>query len=335
MRKKLCLLMFMTTTVLFAQDNDKAFSFGDEWMVYTKNGEEWTFLREKTIINGLTYRPDFDRKFCYRQDGDKIYRYSVLEDKELLVIDYGLQVGDIFPLCEGLSLQVEDVSDTTIVFFDWDEGTLDSTVCKRLHLKGVEHPQFKDEWVEMFGSMRYGINPPTKAEDFSQSHLMYATFGGFIHMCDFSLQDVWGMEAILGEEYPRSNEYVEIEPLVITLRNDSLHIGGYIRNDCAGPLYILFEKGTDEIALSTYELPLDADCYSFFKVDISLPGFSKDKYIIKYKNRTFEVIQGDVLIDLVQSEPNITPYYDLQGRPVAHPTRGIYIKEGKKVVIGK
>lgn len=29
----------------------------------------------------------------------------------------------------------------------------------------------------------------------------------------------------------------------------------------------------------------------------------------------------------------ITPYYDLQGRPVSNPTRGIYIKDGRKVVI--
>ena len=28
-----------------------------------------------------------------------------------------------------------------------------------------------------------------------------------------------------------------------------------------------------------------------------------------------------------------TPYYDLQGRKVAHPTRGIYIKDGKKVIL--
>ena len=26
-------------------------------------------------------------------------------------------------------------------------------------------------------------------------------------------------------------------------------------------------------------------------------------------------------------------YYDLQGRPVAHPMRGVYIKDGKKVII--
>ena len=30
-----------------------------------------------------------------------------------------------------------------------------------------------------------------------------------------------------------------------------------------------------------------------------------------------------------------SPYYDLQGRKVANPTRGIYIKDGRKVVIGQ
>ena len=35
------------------------------------------------------------------------------------------------------------------------------------------------------------------------------------------------------------------------------------------------------------------------------------------------------------SEDSSTPYYDLQGRPVANPTRGIYIKDGKKVIIGQ
>ena len=32
-------------------------------------------------------------------------------------------------------------------------------------------------------------------------------------------------------------------------------------------------------------------------------------------------------------EAQDTPYYDLQGRIVAHPTRGIYIKDGKKVIL--
>ena len=36
---------------------------------------------------------------------------------------------------------------------------------------------------------------------------------------------------------------------------------------------------------------------------------------------------------LLKSNKQTSPYYDLQGRPVANPTRGIYIKEGRKVVI--
>ena len=38
-------------------------------------------------------------------------------------------------------------------------------------------------------------------------------------------------------------------------------------------------------------------------------------------------------IEHSQYQPISTPYYDLLGRKVAHPTRGIYIKDGRKVVI--
>ena len=38
-------------------------------------------------------------------------------------------------------------------------------------------------------------------------------------------------------------------------------------------------------------------------------------------------------IDSIAAPENHSPYYDLQGREVAYPTRGIYIKDGRKVVI--
>ena len=40
-------------------------------------------------------------------------------------------------------------------------------------------------------------------------------------------------------------------------------------------------------------------------------------------------------ISSIPADAIVTPYYDLMGRPVAHPTRGIYIKDGRKVVIGE
>ena len=41
----------------------------------------------------------------------------------------------------------------------------------------------------------------------------------------------------------------------------------------------------------------------------------------------------DTSIPTIENETSAAPYYDLQGRPVANPTRGIYIKDGRKVVV--
>lgn len=43
----------------------------------------------------------------------------------------------------------------------------------------------------------------------------------------------------------------------------------------------------------------------------------------------------DTSVPAIEKETLDTPYYDLQGRPVANPERGIYIKDGKKVIIGQ
>ena len=321
------LLILLLPSVLSAQEPKLTIESGNEWMIYGRGG---IFLKwEKVVINGTTYVLDSYKVYGYRQDGGKVYRCSVSEGKEQLVLDYGLQVGDVFPLCDDFSLQVVSISDTLIVN-DWG----DEDLCKRLHLKGVEQPSFQDVWVEYFGSECYGINPPTKAEDFSQTNLMYAISGGYNYMCDFNRKGVWGMIPLLGEEYPLiREEYIEEDPLEFTLRNDTLHIGGYIYNDCAGPLYMLVEEVGDKIKLSTYDLPEYADCYSFFKIDESIPGLTQNKYTITYRDLIFEVSQGVNSIEAIEGDGYDVSYYDLQGRKVTNPTRGIYIKDGKKVVI--
>lgn len=43
----------------------------------------------------------------------------------------------------------------------------------------------------------------------------------------------------------------------------------------------------------------------------------------------------DTSVPAIEKETLDIPYYDLQGRPVANPARGIYIKDGKKVIIGQ
>jgi hypothetical protein len=43
-------------------------------------------------------------------------------------------------------------------------------------------------------------------------------------------------------------------------------------------------------------------------------------------------VTGGTSVDTILEE-TVTPYYDLMGRPVAHPTRGIYIKDGRKEIV--
>ena len=334
MRKNICLLMMLFVSILSAQEGNLTIKSGNQWNVCYKDGACSCFLRwENVVINDVTYIVERDKEYCYRQDGDRVYRCAISGGQEQLVLDYSLQVGDVFALYEGFSLQVESVSDTllSIKWGEEDDEKIEA-VCKRLRLRGIEQPSFEDEWIEMFGSMRYGINPPAKAEELTHSNLMFAISGGFNHLCTFSRNGVWGMSPILGEEYPG---YIEEDPLEFTLKNDTLHIGGYIYNDCAGPLYMLVEEKEDKIILDTYELPEDADCYSYFKIDVSIGGLTREKYTINYGYRTFEVVQNETTIDLVDEESVEIPYYDLMGRPVANPTRGIYIKDGRKVVIGQ
>ena len=44
-------------------------------------------------------------------------------------------------------------------------------------------------------------------------------------------------------------------------------------------------------------------------------------------------MQNHTSIDNIEKSATDVPYYDLTGRKVARPTRGIYIKDGRKVII--
>ena len=82
---------------------------------------------------------------------------------------------------------------------------------------------------------------------------------------------------------------------------------------------------------------------TFYTIDTVYPsGIScmsmKDNMLAICPRWSNEVLLLDVdalesSISSTQSDAIVTPYYDLMGRPVAHPTRGIYIKDGRKVVI--
>jgi hypothetical protein len=67
--------------------------------------------------------------------------------------------------------------------------------------------------------------------------------------------------------------------------------------------------------------------------DIIVSGGEAQNYTFKYVNGTLTVVDQVGITSVQSSKSKVQSYYDLQGRRVAKPTKGMYIKGKKKVMI--
>lgn len=131
----------------------------------------------------------------------------------------------------------------------------------------------------------------------------------------------------------------ETQALTAEIGEESIHITGYCYSNCGMGLYCVAEEQDGSIALTFYEVGvIGATCMGNHYVDFTIPRLAEQvDEIYAYgpydPSARFEVkMQGNTSVATILKE-TITPYYDLTGRKVAHPTRGIYIKDGRKVII--
>lgn len=82
------------------------------------------------------------------------------------------------------------------------------------------------------------------------------------------------------------------------------------------------------------DLIIDMDVYFFYICWLTRSGCV---YRLFQGKDSFELLNDyEAMFSNIrsrQSDEPFTPYYDLQGRPVANPARGIYIKDGKKIAV--
>ena len=324
----LCIIMACGST-LYAQEIRQFINCYMEFGLYENNHYSKYILSDIHTIDSLEYKKESNGRYCYRQDGNKVYCYTVAENKESLVMDFGLEVGDTFALYDGLNVTVELISDTV----------MHKSSCKVLYLRGIEQPRFTDVWIEDIGSLRYGINPPQTGE----THLISVEDDEMIYRFNFLTDSACGMYVRYGkvvDEWEWDwNEYEAAQAnrrLTFDLRNDTLYIGGYIADYCIGSTYFLFIENVGEIHIGEIKPPgfAEADCISVYAIDVKVPGFTQERYTVRFGSITAAVTQKGTSMDLIIEEESVkSPYYDLMGRKVTHPTRGIYIKDGRKVVI--
>jgi phosphate transport system substrate-binding protein len=142
-----------------------------------------------------------------------------------------------------------------------------------------------------------GMMAPYYQLERDKSGIAYSPFYYYGVMVANGLTKAIGVNGIsMNKENIRNNTYPYVTDVYAAVRSD------IDKSSMAYKLfeYITTEKGQDIVEESGY---------------IPLRDFSDIKKVEKVK----------------QSEK----YYDLQGRPVVNPMRGIYIKDGKKVIIGQ
>ena len=137
----------------------------------------------------------------------------------------------------------------------------------------------------------------------------------------------------------------------VTLADGTLRLQGTFWGHACIPSELAYEilDGTAYFSIHTnYE---DSTCTDGYRgtfavsqtIDVEFTGCVSEAYNV-YINNTLSSIYAvpeqkayyvrTTGIDTPEAIPDDASYYDLQGRKVANPTRGIYIKDGAKVIIG-
>lgn len=80
--------------------------------------------------------------------------------------------------------------------------------------------------------------------------------------------------------------------------------------------------------------------FALYDIHAEFEGFPQEKYVIVYHGMDgkqqilYTVTRGTSLpLSSATSQDDSAPYYDLLGRPVSHLTTGIYIRNGRKVMV--
>lgn len=330
-RKEILLAVFVVICVLPTMSQNDAHGITTiveykNWKIFDGASSREGALRETTIINEMQYVTSNGSNY-YRQSGDKIYQYCTSDSCEQLLFDYGVNVGNVFPLYHNLNLIVENVVDTLIT-----TKTLQGNVEKAhrcIYLRGIEDPSFTDVWIEGLGSIHYGIFRPDTKDKISSSRLLVSAVAKEVIMFPFHEGKHCGTDANLNVKIIGDTTQLNFK-----LVNDSLHVYGYYHTNCVGELYCMAEQETDIVKLSFSEFRSAANCVDYHAIDFKLPGFSQNCYTIFIENQIVSTVRKEnTSIHLKQPSEIPTPYYNLQGRKVANPTRGIYIKDGKKIAV--
>lgn len=269
------------------------------WALMEEDGTTYkqAFSNNTIEADGKQYRCEKQGLYAYREEDGKLYEYSIKDKSERLVFDTNLKTGDKLALAEGLSLEVEAMSDTMILYSidvllapDTYEVSYDSIFAKyrRWHLRGVENPKYTDTWVEHVGSMKYGIHFPNLEQEsrFLYSFLLDEDFCIYTNTFNSDYCNAFSIDMKDGHEMEGSRPSTYLK---YTNENGNLRIKGYVKSQ-GGPIYAIMNMANEtEIHINPFEyLPPRYEGTVEDSVNFTLPG--------TYPQADYQIYFGEHLV---------------------------------------
>ena len=330
----------------------------------------WTFERQDSVIAGTTYSViEYQGKdtlhFLERQEGKKVYRYDEDTQTEMLMFDYSLEVGDEVEVDGGVRLRVVETDSaykTTPMY-----GLRNS---KMLILQGVDDETVEDVWVEGVGSTSWGVLPRSMMTEVDKMYVANVSFSFSEGNAAFPINREQYKASLLNyrnltEEEKKFAETLDPdrpEYLDIHFVDDTLYVSGmlYIKSYDYQIECLLDGANIDIIIYMIETSDIISSPHTRF-IENKFPGFKDGVYqvittrwigeflkyppdpniyvykVIYHDGKRVEVVCGksngvrDVEVQNKHQRKH-NGIFDLTGRPVITPTKGIYIQDGRKVL---
>jgi hypothetical protein len=308
--------------------------------------EEKADLYENDFLLMSAIRPNgknYADTLYYRQEEDKVYCLQQEEDKETLVIDYGLEVGDEFTDANGEVFLVKDTARQSQNEYFHPRYYYQP---RKLTLVSKQTGE-EDIWVEGMGSKYWGITPyffMARNKVFTKlglqpSHAqVFMGYGGNALLRPHVNTESYKAEMIdLGGNYSGNDIFLNCEFLDDTLRVEGVkvfeHFAGYSYVEC------LIEDGRIDIMVKKFNME-DQKREKRYVFDVKIPGFEAGTYEVGMPGREYVILEclgaNPTSVESISLSSQKNTLFDLQGRKLqGKPARGIYIENGKKKTVNK
>ena len=294
-------------------------------------------------------KTEYADSLLYRQDGEKVFCIPKGETEEVLILDYGLEVGDEFVNASGerfrvtLSCPLQDRYDGVWRNVGCCKVKCDyhNAVPKMLELLSMSTGE-KDIWIEGLGSVNWGVVPTFIAERIApfrqlcqhpqRAQVCISVHAGLPVMPNVNENDYKAM-FIADRKRPDDDYYIEY-----SFKDDTLCVNGV--QDIASNIFsayaecLITDNRIDFMLKQATPTPLVKS-----KFVVQIPGFKAGTYQVGMHGQEGVTLECMGKNTVSVKETSLLPssqnrLYDLQGRRLMKaPEKGLYIQDGK--VVGK